>query len=107
MKMSRPILITTTCDQREILENISNALVDSRLAACCQISGPVTSIYRWKGKTENAQEFICSIKSISDRLDQIVTEIRRLHGYDEPEIVATEITGGSESYLEWIKSEVA
>ena len=104
--MSQPIVITTTCDQREILEQISASLVDARLAACCQISGPVTSVYRWKGKTEQAQEWVCSVKSIADHLEELVTEIKRIHSYDEPEIIATEIVGGSESYLEWIKSAV-
>ncbi len=105
--MRQPIIVQTTCDQREILEKISSELVEFRLAACCQINGPMTSIYHWEGKVVHSQEWICSIKTVFDCLDQVSSEIKRMHSYEEPEIVATQIVGGSESYLNWIKSEVS
>ena len=104
--MDQTIIITTTCDQREKLEQIATFLVDSHLAACCQIGGPITSIYRWNGKTEQSDEWICSIKTAARQLDRVVSEIKRLHSYDEPEIVATQVIGGSKSYLEWVDEEV-
>ena len=34
-----------------------------RLAACVQVSGPITSTYRWQGKVETSQEWLCTIKT--------------------------------------------
>ena len=44
------IQISTTCDDREVLEKLAARLVESKVAACCQIEGPVTSVYRWEGQ---------------------------------------------------------
>ena len=103
--MSQLMIVTTTCDQREVLVQIADTLVEKRLAACCQIGGPITSIYRWQGKIENSDEWFCQIKTVSDRLDEVLSEIRELHTYDEPEIIAVEISGGSATYLEWIAKQ--
>ncbi len=100
--MSQAIIVTTTCDQRDVLVRIAATLVEKKLAACCQIGGQITSIYRWQGKIENSDEWICQIKTVSERMDEIIAAIRELHTYDEPEIVAVEINGGSESYLDWL-----
>ena len=57
------------------------------------------------GKIENADEWICHIKTVAARLDEVVSMIRDLHTYDEPEIIAVEIKGGSPSYLDWIAQQ--
>ena len=103
--MSQPMMVITTSDEREILTGIANVLVEKRLAACCQIGGPLTSIYRWQGKIENSEEWVCQIKTVSARLEAVISEIRQLHNYDEPEIVAMEISGGSQGYLDWIAEQ--
>lgn len=103
--MSQPVSVETTCDQREVLMRIADTLVEQKLAACCQVGGPITSIYRWQGKIENSDEWFCQIKTVSDRLDDVVTEIRKLHSYDEPEITAVNITGGSAGYLDWLTKQ--
>ncbi len=44
-------------------EIIARHLVEAKLAACVQIVGPITSIYHWKGKVENAGKWLCLIKN--------------------------------------------
>jgi uncharacterized protein involved in tolerance to divalent cations len=44
--MEKIIQITTTADNRNIIENIGRDLVKKRLIACAQILGPIQSIYR-------------------------------------------------------------
>ncbi len=59
------IQIVTTIDDREAAERLGRRLVDERLVACCQVVGPIRSIYRWKGKVEEADEWCCVMKTIS------------------------------------------
>lgn len=50
-------VIETTCAGAESAKLIAETLVFERFAACAQIGSPITSIYRWKGKVENSEEF--------------------------------------------------
>ncbi len=104
--MAKFIIITTSCDDRNVLEAIACELVQNRLAACCQIQSPVTSVYRWNETVNRTEEWICTIKTKSAAFSQIDSLIRKLHSYDEPEIIATEIAAGSQSYLNWVDHEV-
>ena len=106
MDSNSPVIVSTSADSEELLSRVANALVEKRLAACCQISGPIESIYRWDGKVEKSAEHTCSIKTLSKHVSAIIAMIRELHSYDEPEIVVTPIVGGSESYLKWITDSV-
>ena len=99
------IEVRTTTDDREGAHKIALALVSQRLAACVQISGPITSIYWWQGEMSETEEWICIAKT-QKRLYAVVEQaIRQLHTYDEPEIIATEIGAGSASYFSWIARE--
>ena len=99
-------MITTT-DKREDAQTIAQALVERRLAACVQIVGPITSVYRWQGKIETAQEWQCLVKSRRALYLPIERTIRELHPYQVPEILALPIVAGSEAYLNWIDQEVS
>jgi len=100
------IQVTTTMDKREDAEGIARSLVERRLAACVQILGPLTSIYRWKGRIETAKEWLCLIKSRQSLQGAIEQAIRALHPYETPEIVVQAITAGSRDYLDWLGSAV-
>lgn len=104
--MTEFVQITSTSDQSHTLEQIARDLVQRKLAACVQISGPVTSIYRWQGQVEQASEWICHIKTARQHVDAIVKRIDELHHYETPEIIVTPISGGSPDYLHWIRDQV-
>ena len=107
MEDNAPVIVSTTAASEELLNGIAYTLVEKQLAACCQISGPIKSIYRWDGKVESSAEHICSIKTTSKHVSAITETIREIHSYDEPEIVVTPIVGGSDSYLNWISDSVS
>ncbi len=98
------IQITTTSDDKLELEQIAATLVERGLAACCQIRGPITSIYRWKDKTESSQEWTCSIKTRKQLFSTVTAVIKDAHHYEVPQITAVEICNVSHSYLEWVCS---
>jgi periplasmic divalent cation tolerance protein len=103
--MTDYIQIVTTTERREDTERIARTLIEQRLAACAQVTGPITSTYRWHGQIETAQEWQCWAKSRRSLYDEIEQAIRRLHPYDVPEILAIPILAGSADYLAWLEAE--
>ena len=101
------VLVTTTTGTREVAERIAAELVDLRLAACVQVSGPVVSTFRWQGAIETAEEWRCTAKTTRRHLPAIGDVLKRLHPYELPELVATPIVGGSEAYLKWLVEKLA
>ena len=105
--MTDHIQVTTAIDSKERAEQIADLLIERRLAACVQIVGPIKSVYRWQGKTENSEEWLCFAKTRRELYDRVEAAIREVHSYDEPEIIATEIVAGSRGYLDWIDRETS
>ncbi|MHB8771082.1 MAG: divalent-cation tolerance protein CutA [Syntrophales bacterium] len=105
--MEEFIQVMTATDKREEAERIARSLVERRLAACVQIVGPVTSIYRWKGAIETAGEWLCLVKSRAECYEAIEQAIRSLHSYETPEILALPVAAGSRDYLDWLRGELA
>jgi periplasmic divalent cation tolerance protein len=100
------IQITTTTDKKEVAERIAFRLMEEKIAACVQIVGPITSIYRWKENIERAEEWQCIIKSREGLYKEIELVINSVHSYEVPEIIAIPIVAGSGEYLEWLQGEL-
>jgi periplasmic divalent cation tolerance protein len=101
------IQVMTATDKRADAERIARALVEARLAGCVQIVGPMTSVYRWKGKIETAGEWLCLVKSREDLYGAVEGAIRSLHPYETPEIIALPIVMGSRDYFDWLSGALA
>ena len=108
--MSEPdtdvVQLVASCDSRPQLLEIARGLVERRLAACAQISGPVTSIYRWKEQIEQADEWLCVVKTTRRHVQAALAYIRAQHPYECPEILVTEVAGGHADYLQWLRDQV-
>lgn len=59
-------------------------------------------MYMWKGKVEQDQEHLLVIKTRSGLVSEVAARVRAMHPYEEPEVAALPISGGSSSYLAWI-----
>lgn len=94
--------IIFTHDQPEATRRIARTLVEKKLVACAQISAPVTSIYRWQGKIEEAQELRVTAKTRASLADAVCRAIREMHAYDVPEIMIREVTFGNPDYTRWV-----
>ena len=105
--MSEFLQITTTTGKRQDAEQIAAELVSRRLAGCVQVSGPIVSTFRWQGKTETLEEWMCTIKTGREQLAAIQKVIDEIHPYEVPELIATPIVGGSEKYLAWLAGELS
>ena len=103
--MGNYIQVETTTDNREVADKIACSVLEQQLAACVQISTCV-SMYRWKGKVERADEFICVMKSRADLYADLKQAIRSVHNYEVPEIIATEVKSVGSDYLAWLDQEL-
>jgi periplasmic divalent cation tolerance protein len=104
--MSGYKLVLTTTGSREEAQRIARALVERRLAACVNIVPGIESIYRWKEKIEQADEWLLPVKTTSSTFERVRDAIKELHSYDVPEYICIEIEDGSAEYLEWISESV-
>lgn len=101
------IAVLVTCATAREAREIARALVESRLAACVNVLGArVGSVYRWKEKVEEANELLLIIKSSRAKFRALEAEVKRLHSYDVPEIIALPIVAGSAEYLAWIADNI-
>ena len=75
--MTEFVQITTTTGKRHDAEQIAAELVSRRLAGCVQVSGPIVSTFRWQGKVETAEEWMCVIKTRDERLQTSSKRLRR------------------------------
>jgi periplasmic divalent cation tolerance protein len=104
--MKSIIIVSTTLESREEAEKLARLVVDDRLVACAQISGPITSCYRWQGKVESATEFTLSMKTTIQRLPDLEARLIEHHPYDVPEIISRGLDGVNSEYLDWVYGEV-
>ncbi len=99
------VLVLTTVPNTEAGETIGRALVEERLAACVNVLAPMVSIYRWRGAVERDEERQVVIKTTRARAAEVQARVAALHSYELPECLILSVAGGSDTYLEWVKSE--
>lgn len=101
-----PIIeVRTTVDDRQIARRIADGLLRQRLAACVQLEGPLESRYHWQGALEVTEEWKLTIKTTARLLEQLQAALSELHPYEEPELLAFSVVGGSDSYCQWVRDE--
>jgi periplasmic divalent cation tolerance protein len=99
-------LVLSTAGSREEARRIARELVDRKLAACVNIIGPIESVYRWKGKVEDSEEFLLLMKTTAAEFGPLQSALRALHSYELPECIAIEIDDGNADYLAWIEQSI-
>jgi periplasmic divalent cation tolerance protein len=104
--MTDKIVVFSSCANADEAGRIARSLVDRQLAACVNIVPGVRSLYRWKGKLEDATELLLIIKTSRPLLGAVQAEIEHLHSYDLPETIAVQVVDGSERYLEWLSDSL-
>ena len=97
-----PIVVFMTAANGEEATRLADMLVGAQLAACVQILPEMESVYRWQGKIERESEVLLLAKTTKAKFEELERQVRALHSYDTPEIIAVPIVAGSESYLQWL-----
>jgi periplasmic divalent cation tolerance protein len=100
--VSDAIVVFMTASNGEEAARLADMLVGAHLAACVQILPEMESVYRWQGKIERAAEILLLAKTTKSKFEELEREVRALHSYDTPEIIAVPVVAGSASYLDWL-----
>ncbi|MEM4134015.1 MAG: divalent-cation tolerance protein CutA [Candidatus Micrarchaeia archaeon] len=99
------IQIFISCKNKKEALELSNLLLKEKLAACVQLL-PIKSLYLWNGKIERANEYLCLIKTINTKFENLVLKIKKHHSYKIPEILVMDIKDGNKDYFKWIEREL-
>lgn len=101
-----PIVVFITAANKDEAGRLAEMLVATRLAACVQILPGLESIYRWQGSVERQEEILLIAKTLKSKFEDLEREVRALHSYETPEIVAVSLVAGSGPYLDWLSASV-
>ena len=100
------IVVLLTAANGEEAVRLADMLIGAHLAACVQILPEMESVYRWEGKIERQPEILLLAKTTRSKFDELEKEVRALHSYETPEIIALSIVAGSAPYLEWLRASL-
>ena len=106
MSDAEAIVVLMTASNSEEAVRLGTLLVQSQLAACVQILPEMQSVYRWQGNIERQSEVLLIAKTTRSRFLELEREVRALHSYETPEIVALPVTAISAPYFEWLSASV-
>ncbi|MFE0381599.1 divalent-cation tolerance protein CutA [Streptomyces inhibens] len=101
------LTVMTTTDSEDKAVRLARGAIEARLAACAQISAPVTSVFRWESAVETNQEWQVLFKTADARYEALEAYLLETHDYETPEIIATPITRGGTGYLSWVAEETS
>lgn len=101
-----PIQVVTTTAQRQDADALAAAVLEKRLAACVQISGPIDSSYWWNGRLETAREWTVTMKTTRGQYAPLEKLLLATHPYDQPEIIALPIVEISAGYRKWLGEQL-
>ena len=99
------IVVLITAANAEEATRLAELMVQNRLAACVQILPEMLSIYFWKGEIQRDREVLLLAKTTRAKFDQLEPQVRAMHSYETPEIIALPVTAASKPYLNWLLTE--
>ncbi len=104
--MSDIRIVLCTCPSREVADKIARLLVEKQLAACVNIIGNLSSVYRWQNEVISEQEWQLVIKTCENQVTAMYNLVADVHPYDVPEWLVLENISASVDYLDWIRSSL-
>lgn len=99
------VVILVTCGSKKEASEIVDTLLKKRLIACGNIISGIESKFWWKGKIDKAKEVLVILKTTRENFNKVEKDIKRIHSYKVPEIIALPLIAGNKEYLNWLKEE--
>ncbi len=94
-------MLVSTYPNKKSISKIANKLVQEKLVACVNMT-KISSVYSWKGRIENADEFLAIFKTTQKNKAKVKNEIKVTHPYKVPEIAEIQINSINKPYLDWM-----
>ena len=98
------IVVLVTAKDKKEAEKIARGLLEAKLIACANIVGGLQSLFWWQGKIDSSKEVLLILKTKKILFKKVLNQVKSLHSYQTPEIIAMPIVNGSVDYLTWIDS---
>jgi len=102
--MTDAISVYMTAGSADEAKRVARALIESRLAACVNILGPIESVFYWDG-VQQEQEVALIAKASAADFDALSAKVREVHSYECPCVVAWPISHGDSEFVKWIGEE--
>ena len=82
---------------------IATSLLEKKLIVCANMF-PVYSMFSWNGKIDQENEVAMICKAAKENFTKIDQEVKRLHSYQLPCIVAFEWHDSNKDFSKWVGS---
>lgn len=105
--MTDKVVVLVTVGSAEEGRRIGRSLVEQQLAACVNVTSPMRSLYRWKGRVADDQEVLLVIKTSRLLFDRVRRQVEKLHSYQVPEVLCLPVIDGAPNYLNWLAESIA
>ena len=95
------LIISTYPDEDSVIKVAKMMVANKKLCACVNFA-KVRSLYSWKNKLEDQEEFIALFKTTNLTAKKLKLEINNTHPYEVPEIAELKMSDVSKAYLSWM-----
>lgn len=93
--------IEILCPGRGVADRIAAHLLEARLIACANRTGPMVSFFRWKGEVQVEEEYALRVKTRPELADAVEAAVRDWHPYELPAILRQEVQANAD-YEAWV-----
>ncbi len=98
----KPVSLFLTCADKKEADKIARSLLEKKLIVCAK-SFPVTSTFYWKKNIDSADEVFLLMDSSEELFEEVEKEVRSLHSYETPNLIAVPVSKTSSGVVEWLK----
>lgn len=100
------VVLATVADEGTGIA-LARTLVEEGLAACVQVNGTGTAVYRWEGQLIVDPQVQLIVKTGRAAWPALRDRWVELHADEVPELIALALVDGLPAYLSWIRENTA
>tara|TARA_B100001248_G_scaffold262483_1_gene258733 strand:+ start:5041 stop:5340 length:300 start_codon:yes stop_codon:yes gene_type:complete len=97
------LLYATFPSEDEAL-SVGKMLVEEKLIACMNLLGQGNSVFLWKDKINEEQEYYAIFKTAKE-FHEVEKRFLELHSYDTPCLIEIPVGQVAKMFAEWIESQ--
>jgi periplasmic divalent cation tolerance protein len=105
MNEHNQVILHTTVGSEADAQTLAQRAIEKRLAACVHID-PIRSVYRWQGQVQQDSEWRLTFKTTTQRLHELVEDLKTLHPYDLPAFYTVPATPQTPEWGRWVEDEL-